>query len=74
MPTTAQPVGTPYSSGGDFIKGGGDRSIRMPPKGMSELMYSSWLRNQDGAINVDNMSPEGLRYMYQNYQKNPMFQ
>ena len=74
MPTTAQQVGTPYSSGGNVIKGGGDRSIGMPPKGMSELMYSSWLRNQGGAINVDNMSPEGLRYMYQNYQKNPMFQ
>lgn len=70
---TDQPVGAPYSSGGDFIKGGGDRSIGIPPKGMDERMYSSWLRNQGGAINVDKMSPEGLRIMYQNYQNSPMF-
>jgi hypothetical protein len=44
-----------------------------PPKNMSELRYLSWLRNQGGAINVDKMSPEGLRIMYQNYQNSPMF-
>jgi hypothetical protein len=70
---TDKPVGAPYSSGGDFIKGGGDRSIGLPPKGMDERMYSSWLRNQGGAINVDKMNPEGLRIMYQNYQNSPMF-
>lgn len=44
-----------------------------PPKNMSELRYLSWLRNQGGATNVDKMSPEGLRIMYQNYQNSPMF-
>jgi len=45
-----------------------------PPKNMSELRYLSWLRNQGGAINVDKMSPDGLRIMYENYRTNPAFQ
>jgi len=79
MPTTVQPVGTPYSnvngaSGALGSKVMPNSTVGMPPSGMSELMYSNWLRNQNGAINVDKMSPDGLRIMYENYRTNPAFQ
>jgi hypothetical protein len=76
MPT---PKGVPYSNTNGPMGALGSKimpnaSNGMPPSGMSDQMYSSWLRNQNGAINVDNMTPEGLRYMYENYRRSPAFQ
>ena len=42
-------------------------SAKMPPKGMSELAYTNWLRNNSGSLNVEKMSLDGLRAFYQNY-------
>jgi len=42
-------------------------SAKMPPKGMSELAYTNWLRNNGGVLNVDKMTPDGIRSFYQNY-------
>ena len=42
-------------------------SAKMPPKGMSELAYTNWLRNNGGMLNVDKMTPDGIRSFYQNY-------
>ena len=79
MQATTQPAGTPYSNTngpmgalGSKVKSNAPNG--MPPSGMSDQMYSSWLRNQRGKINVDNMTPEGLRYMYENYRRSPAFQ
>jgi len=79
MQATTQPAGTPYSNTNGPMGALGSKvmpnaSNGMPPSGMSDQMYSSWLRNQNGAINVDNMTPEGLRYMYENYRRSPAFQ
>ena len=52
-------VFTPMASSGN--------SAKMPPKGMSELAYTNWLRNNGGMLNVDKMTPDGLRAFYQNY-------
>ena len=76
MPT---PKGVPFSNTNGPMGALGSKvmpnaSNGMPPSGMSEQMYSSWLRNQNGAINVDNMTQEGLRYMYKNYRNSPAFQ
>jgi hypothetical protein len=78
MPTTINPAGVPFNNI-DGAMGALGPKVRsnapngMPPSGMSDQMYSSWLRNQRGAVNVDNMTPEGLRYMYENYRNSPAF-
>jgi len=79
MQATIQPEGTPFNNTNGPMGALGPK-VRsnapngMPPRGMSDQMYSSWLRNQRGKINVDNMTPEGLRYMYENYRNSPAFQ
>ena len=79
MQATTQPDGTPFNNTNGPMGALGPK-VRsnapngMPPSGMSDQMYSSWLRNQRGKINVDNMTPEGLRYMYENYRNSPAFQ
>jgi len=79
MATTINPAGVPFNNIDGAIGALGPK-VRsnapngMPPRGMSDQMYSSWLRNQRGAVNVDNMTPEGLRYMYENYRNSPAFQ
>ena len=78
MATTINPAGTPFNNIDGAIGALGPKVKSnapngMPPSGMSDQMYSSWLRNQRGAVNVDNMTPEGLRYMYENYRNSPAF-
>jgi hypothetical protein len=75
MPT---PKGVPFNNTNGPMGALGSKvmpnaSNGMPPSGMSEQMYSSWLRNQNGAINVNKMTQEGLRYMYKNYRNSPAF-
>jgi len=76
MPRTINPDGVPYSSvngasGALGVKPSALASYRnsakMPPKGMSELAYTNWLRNNGGMLNVDKMTPDGIRSFYQNY-------
>lgn len=52
----------------------GESAAGMPPKNMSEAEYLTWLRGQNGAIDVNNMSQDGIRFMYDKYRTNPMFQ
>jgi hypothetical protein len=78
MATTINPAGVPFNNidgpmGALGPKVKSNAPNGMPPRGMSDQMYSSWLRNQRGAVNVDNMTPEGLRYMYENYRNSPAF-
>ena len=78
MATTINPAGVPFNNIDGAIGALGSKvmpnaSNGMPPSGMSDQMYSSWLRNQRGDVNVDNMTPEGLRYMYENYRNSPAF-
>ena len=77
MPRTINPDGVPYSSvngasGALGVKPSAlasyGNSAKMPPKGMSELAYTNWLRNNGGMLNVDKMTPDGIRSFYQNYQ------
>ncbi len=75
MPT---PEGVPFSNAGSNSASGAlgvkpssiasyGNSGKIPPKGMSELAYTNWLRNNGGVLNVDKMTPDGLRNFYQNY-------
>jgi hypothetical protein len=77
MPTTAQQVGTPYSSDGELgfkpLPQFGGNANGLPPKGMSELAYTNWLRNSP-VFNIDKASQQGIKMMYDKYRSNPMFQ
>jgi hypothetical protein len=78
MPNTINPVEVPFSNAGSNRASGAlgakpssiasyRNSAKIPPKGMSELAYTNWLRNNSGVLNVDKMTPDGLRGFYQNY-------
>jgi hypothetical protein len=77
MPTTVQPVGAPYSSDGELgfkpLPQFGGNANGLPPKGMSELAYTNWLRNSP-VFNIDKASQQGIKMMYDKYRSNPMFQ